>query len=317
MTNSIDIKKVIRGSTCEVSLDSLTKKGVKQVKVVNQQTITRLIAQTVDEVLAQRAEEITSKERKRIIEEAQARVDQIAQQAQTAGQQKIQQLMQVNEKLSGEADGLRQRLQSMIETQAERDQALQKLKGLEAQAGASQSEKEQLSTQNAALEAENGRLKAELAQLRSTAAGETNARERAVELEAENGRLQAELTNLRAEAQAAAVPQPPQQDAAVAQLLAALGSQMQKASGQRAADGDILKALNSLSEKIENLPAGGGGGGGRGPAPVEMDEVSLDFLLNQSSKLETNLSSVNVKQKTAGDVKGALDKLKELQKGGE
>ena len=56
MADAIDITKVIRGSTSDMTIDSLAKKGVKQVKVLDQATITRLISQVIDKVLAERAE---------------------------------------------------------------------------------------------------------------------------------------------------------------------------------------------------------------------------------------------------------------------
>src|SRR5262245_55966733 len=47
----VDIKRVISGSTSEVALADLSKKGFKQVKVLNQATIIKLIGQAVDQVM--------------------------------------------------------------------------------------------------------------------------------------------------------------------------------------------------------------------------------------------------------------------------
>lgn len=80
-----------------------------------------------------------------------------------------------------------------------------------------------------------------------------------------------------------------------------------------AGGGDVAKAIEALTRKVESISAGGGGGRN---APVP-DEVALDFLVKQGDSLETNLDDVKVKQAKAGDVKGALAKLKKLQKGGE
>lgn len=247
MTESIDITKVIKGSTSDVSLDALTKKGVRQVKVVNQATITRLISEIIDRVLSERKEEITSKERQKVADAARTQFDALSKkQAAKTGE-----LQQANQSLTNEITTLKQSLARTRE-----------------------------------LEVDNARLTAEVARL-----------------QAEVGRLGAGAPKADANANA------------VAQLLSLVGSQLQKASPAASnADADVLKALSTLTEKIEKMPAGVAGGRNIADVP---DEVAIEFLINRDDDMETNLTSVGVKQKTAGDVKGALDRLKELQKGGE
>lgn len=64
MADAIDsIKKVIQRSTSDMSIDSLTKRGVKQVKVLDQDTVTRLISEVIDRVLAERSERVNASER--------------------------------------------------------------------------------------------------------------------------------------------------------------------------------------------------------------------------------------------------------------
>ena len=236
MGKQIDINRVIRGSACEVSLDSLTKRGVKQVKVVNQVAITKLISQTIDTVLSERQQEISATEREKVLEMAKTQVNNLARKNREQDQRPIGDLQQANQSLTMEN-----------ERQATEIQRLQ------------------------------------IARLSS-----------------------AERSNLSAASANAG---------AVAQLLTLGGAQLQKSQTPQAnVDQDVLSALNTLNAKVEKLKVAGGGGGAEVNVP---DNVAIEFLINKDDEVETNLNTVEVKQKTAGDVKGALDKLKELQKGGD
>src|SRR5690606_7124415 len=70
MSEPIDIDEVIQKSTAHVSLDDLTRKGVKRVKVLNQASIQALIAEAVDRTISLREQEITTAERERVIQES-------------------------------------------------------------------------------------------------------------------------------------------------------------------------------------------------------------------------------------------------------
>ena len=238
MGKQIDINRVIRGSACEVSLDSLTKRGVKQVKVVNQVTITKLISQTIDTVLSERQQEISATEREKVLEMAKTQVNNLARKNREQDQRTIGDLQQANQSLTMENERQATEIQ---------------------------------------------RLQTEIARLSSS-----------------------ERSNLSAASANAG---------AVAQLLTLVGAQLQKSQTPQAnVDQDVLSALNTLNAKVEKLKVAGGGGGAEVNVP---DNVAIEFLINKDDEVETNLNTVEVKQKTAGDVKGALDKLKELQKGGD
>ncbi len=214
MADGIDIKKVIQSSTSDMTLDSLSKKGVKQVKVLDQATIARLMSDAVDRVLAERSQHMTTAERDQIVEEARAQF---------------------------KVDDLKKRLQTRNDEIAHKDQKLVE-------------------------------LQTELETMRSKGSG----------------------------------------DGGLAQVLTLLSAKLQQPS--ESGGSGMSKALEALTRKIENLPAGGGGGGG-GAAPIP-DEIALDFLINQADEIESNIDNVKLKQAQAGDVKGALAKLKKLQKGG-
>ncbi|MCH2373684.1 MAG: hypothetical protein MK538_05845 [Planctomycetes bacterium] len=238
MGKQIDINRVIRGSACEVSLDSLTKRGVKQVKVVNQVAITKLISQTIDTVLSERQQEISATEREKVLEMAKTQVNNLARKNREQDQRTIGDLQQANQSLTMENERQATEIQ---------------------------------------------RLQTEIARLSSS-----------------------ERSNLSAASANAG---------AVAQLLTLVGAQLQKSQTPQAnVDQDVLSALNTLNAKVEKLKVAGGGGGAEVNVP---DNVAIEFLINKDDEVETNLNTVEVKQKTAGDVKGALDKLKELQKGGD
>ena len=238
MGKQIDINRVIRGSACEVSLDSLTKRGVKQVKVVNQVAITKLISQTIDTVLSERQQEISATEREKVLEMAKTQVNNLARKNREQDQRTIGDLQQANQSLTMENERQATEIQ---------------------------------------------RLQTEIARLSSS-----------------------ERSNLSAASANAG---------AVAQLLTLVGAQLQKSQTPQAnVDQDVLSALNTLNAKVEKLKVAGGGGGAEVNVP---DNVAIEFLINKDDEVETNLNTVEVKQKTAGDDKGALDKLKELQKGGD
>ena len=65
----------------------------------------------------------------------------------------------------------------------------------------------------------------------------------------------------------------------------------------------------------------GGGGGGTAPSDVgvEFKEVVLDRLFSRDAdgaSVESNIGKVAAKEKKAGGVGSALEKLKSLQQGG-
>ena len=224
MADAIDIKRVIRGSTSDMTIDSLTKKGVKQVKVLDQATVTRLISQVIDKILAERAEKVDGAERERIIQETKSQLN---------------------------VGGLKKGIQAANDEIAHKDRRISEL------------------------------------------LGQLEAKEQQLAQDRDRG------------------------DGGLAQVLSLLTAQIQK--GASAGGAEVATAIESLTRKIENMPAGGGGGGGGGGnfnAPVP-DEVALDFLTKTGDSFESNIDTIQVKQAKAGDVKGALDKLKKLQKGGE
>ena len=220
MPDTVDIKKVISTSTASVSIDDLSKKGFKQVKVLNQAVITRLIGEAVDRVLEAKAEEITKEEKEKVIHEAHSHFEALA-----------------KERL--ERIGLQSELQAKT--------------------------------------AEIERLKAQLA-----------------------------------------TKEEPKSDALVERILTAVNQKLQTAA-QPAEVQKIMLSLDTLSRRLSNMGSGGGGGGADMGDPETLKDFVLESLFDKEkgAGVETNVTKVKVKQSKAGDVKGALAKLKKMQKGGE
>lgn len=352
MSNTVDINRVFTGSVSEVSLDALSKKGFRQVKVLNQANVMRLIADSVDKVLAERAEEITAHEREKVIGEARSQFESMARDRIQKERGKLEELELINRSLQEEVEGLKRRSSPSIEVQAERDQAVARASQLEkelgdaqAQLATLQSTEQQSGQQEAVLQEEVAQHAAELEKLRAAlqeATDEANRRagQHQAELEAvrrEGVSLQEkELESRKTQQEEAVVAQrraaelegalvaktreleearasTPQVDPGVSQVLAKLTERLEsvEASGL----GGLKETLSGISDKISKVAMGGGGA----EATEGVDEAALESFFSRSGEddLESNVSKVNVREAKAGAVKGALAKLKQLQKGGE
>src|SRR5262245_16396292 len=126
MPETLDIQRVISTSTSNVSIDDLSKKGFKQVKVLNQAVITKLIAEAVDRVLLERAKEISRDEREKVIKEAKTQFESLAKQRLEKERGRIEELETANRSLSTEMETLKKRLTASVEVQASRDLAVAK-----------------------------------------------------------------------------------------------------------------------------------------------------------------------------------------------
>lgn len=117
LKSNVDIRRVISGSTSDVPLAELSRKGFTQVKVLNQAVITKLIIEAVDEVLASRTQKFNQEERQKLVTESQAKFGALAREqvqrekGRTSELEKANEaLLQENEKLSGEVAELKRAL---------------------------------------------------------------------------------------------------------------------------------------------------------------------------------------------------------------
>jgi len=297
MTETVDIKKVISTSTSNVSLEDLTKKGFKRVKVLNQAVISKLIAQAVDTVLEERSKRISKEEREKVIGEARGHFETLAKERLEKERHRIDELTSSNQTLSSELDTVRKRLTASIEVQAERDQAMNRLEALE-------NESTRVKRELIEFQELFSKKKTEVIGLQAELSAKT------VEIE----RLTRRATSLQEELDAKGS----KSDASMEKILAALNERLQAAS-QPADVSKIMLSLDTLSRRLSGMGGGGGSGIGSGEDPELIKDYVLGSLFDKEKggAVESNISKVKVKQAKAGDVKGALARLKKLQKGGE
>jgi hypothetical protein len=117
----LDIRRVISGSTADVPVAELSRKGLKNVKVLNQGTITRLITEAVDKVISDRSKAIGREERQKVIHESQSQFEALAKDRVKHEKDRISELERANDSLLRETEDLRRRL-------AEKDAEIGKLK---------------------------------------------------------------------------------------------------------------------------------------------------------------------------------------------
>jgi len=324
MTETLDINKVINTSTSSVSLDDLEKKGFKQVKVLNQANITRLIGEAVDRVLLERAKEIGKEEREKVIKEARTQFESLAKKRIEKERGRIEELEAESQTLGTEVETLKKRLSATVEMQAQRDQALARVQALE-------EEVRRLKESVPGLLSELEKARAEAQRLRTEAS-------QAVSLQSELLRGKAQIERLDAEARSLrqAVGESEKRAAQLEGQLAAKDEELAKSSGASGAHmeqlleavsdrlskvaqpteiSQIMLSLDGLSRRLSNISSGGGHGGDAGP------DISSDFALNRlfdtekEGGVESNVNKVKVKETQASNVKSALAKLKRLQKG--
>jgi len=296
MPETLDIQKVISTSTSSDTLDDLNKKGFKQVKVLNQAIITKLIGEAVDRVLTERSREISREERDKVIKEARSQFENLAKRRLEKERSRIDELDRQNQTLVTENETLKKRMSAAVEVQATRDQALARVNSLEGEVSK--------------YKAEADRLQAELAMSNAESVGQQSDIARL-------GALESELESLRSQlaVKSEELVRVKSEGGGVEKILEALQSRL-GAGAQPAEMSKIMLSLDGLSRRLSNISGSGG--------PVVSDEdaeITKDFALNslfdteKQGGIESNVSNVKVKENKAAGVKGALAKLKKLQQG--
>ncbi len=298
-TPPLDIKQVLQKSTSEVAVSELTKKGFKQVKVLNQAMITRLIAEAVDRAINTRFQEITHSEREKVIEESKAQFEIVMRERAQKEREEIEKIRQENEEI------IRGRSQQLIQLEAERDTARQRVEELERSLAEILAQVEEASR---AAQADQEKLEQILEELKQK---EEEVQELAEKLQRRDG----EVEELKKDLEEAAREEKP---SAMEGLIAALLEKL-KEDPAAGASGSELSTLQSsiegLVEKVSRL------GSGKSDSSIEVvdKEAIIEKLFSKDGgeKLETNVTDVKVKEAKAGGVKKTLAKLKSLQKGGQ
>ncbi|MBI4601100.1 MAG: hypothetical protein HY721_03980 [Planctomycetes bacterium] len=322
MPETLDIQKVISTSTSNVSIDDLTRKGFKQVKVLNQALITKLIGEAVDRVLLDRSKAITRDERDKVIKEARTQFEDLAKQRLEKERSRIDELAAANGALKAELETLRKRLAATVEVQAARDQALARTAALETELSGRKAELDRLAAEahrareaEKALEALRARLEAVEAAASHREAEASRLRSELGESQRHAGLLEGQLAARTEELEKGRAA--PASEAVMEKLLEKIGDKLGKAA-QPADVSKIMLSLDGLSRRLASLGSGGAGGAGAGPDGELTAEFALGALFDTEKveAVESNVSKVKVKETQATGVKGALARLKKLQQGG-
>lgn len=150
--NNIDIKRMISGSTSDVSVSDLSKKGFKKVKVLNQEMIKQLIAKAVDHVLESRTADISAQTRDKVIKESKAQFKELLKEKIDEAKQKSRQSEQALNEREEKISALRKEVTALQE----------ELESRKGELGQMESEAELLAKQKAAHEQELQQYKSEL-----------------------------------------------------------------------------------------------------------------------------------------------------------
>jgi hypothetical protein len=289
MNDDIDIGRMISGSTADVSVSDLSRRGFKKVKVLNQEAIKGMVMQAVERVLAARREEISRSEREKVVEESRQEFDKLMRQQADAERQKASRVEEELEKRVRQVTLLEQEVAGLRE---ERDQLRGQLEVKTTAAATAQGEVVALQEKVADLKAELDRLRAE--------------HQRAADGGQEVGKKSAagmvELTGLFRE----------------------LITEMRTTSANKEQQGasELKASMEMLADRIARsvASAGGGGGGGGGAVSVgdPTEDVMAAFLRMQGQEaMESNIDKVGTKQtQTKKGVAGSLEKLKSMQRSG-
>ncbi len=109
-SGELDIRQVISGSTDDVPVSELSRKGFKQVKVLKQAVITKLITEAVDRVIAARTKKVGAEEREKVIQESKIQFEVLARERLQRERDRITELERANQSLLQETEELRNRL---------------------------------------------------------------------------------------------------------------------------------------------------------------------------------------------------------------
>lgn len=292
---SRDISKEIDKSAKTVSVGALQKKGLRKVKVLRPSDIEAMILKAVDTAIAKESRQIAESERQKYIEASRDELKKLmGQWGQAAKRQ---------QELELDRDGLQKRVTELHRTvdlqKEEIDRLERKLK--EGDPAGQSAAMVVLEQQKLQLEGQNKVLNTALEQVTD-----------------QNRRLKDELQEAGRQ-QAAAATQTGG-GSQVEALLVAMMQQMQEQK-QKSDVSEIGEHIGRMADKLADAVSSkvGGGPGQAADVGPEFKEVVLDRLFKHDvggKGVESNIGVVGAKEKKAGGVGGALEKLKNLQKGG-
>jgi len=318
MKDDIDIGQMISGSTADVSVQDLSRRGFKRVKVLNQEAIKGLILEAVKRVLESRREEISKEERERVIEESRREFEELVKKRVDEERERIrrteeelrareQEIKLISEELSGLREEVKAKAEAQVKAESEAAELrneVARLKGeLEAKtvlAAKAESEAESLRKEATERLAEVERVRGEKEALEKDLDYYKRAYEEHKSREEQGGK--SDMGQL-------------------AVLFRELIHEMRSsaASTEQKTVGDLKESMELLADRIAKSVAAAGG---KNPGTVSVgdptEDVMAAFLKMEASKeLESNLGKVETKKAQAKKgVSGSLEKLRSMQKSG-
>lgn len=289
--NPLDLKKFLERSTAKTSLTDLQKKGVQNVRVLDQKTLERLMADAVQKVLSGRAGLLTDADREKIFQESRRELDRLVREYNTMKKQNEAAAMDRNTLLT-ELENLQKQLQ------VTRNMYEEKIRQLEAR-GAGGPDPAQLAQLQ---------QQVQYYQTQAQQAFEQGVRsqERFIaELKERNASLEEEIVSLRQNQQSAL---------ASAATESALARKLEELAARDDAIADRIskvfaKTVEGLNRKIASIKAGQVGAD---EVEYRASEHVLDNLLK--AEIESNLGNVVTEQKVSSQsMEDRLAKLKSVQ----
>ena len=336
---AIDIKKSIDEGTSRVNIDDLAKKGIQRVKVINKQTIFRLIDETVQRVIASKTNLLSKHEREEILDRSKEELNRLIKEqkaikdkADIAEQDKndlVKEVMNLNEQIRvmqkmhmdemarRYEDGVQsqQSLVDELKNEIEKTKRNEESRNTELIADMSQRFDEGVQSQQVIvdkIQSELDAVKNELQANKSKHLEELSSRfeEGMKSQQPLIDELRGENTRLKNNSDLTQKEEGQNEKEFIRQRLEELG----KSDNVIAENMEALfnKMSENLSEKISQIQVTGGGGKGD-TAYTDMPAVSLENIFKE--ELESNLVNFDVKKETSNKkaLNNSLSRLKQMR----
>ena len=129
MARHVDVKEILQKSTSDVPLAELAKKGFKQVKVLNKNTINSLIEEAVERVVKVACESFSEDQQRHIEEQSKAEFERLMARAQKEDHARESELRSRLDSVQDERDRLNGELQERKEQLFELEKTLARQQG--------------------------------------------------------------------------------------------------------------------------------------------------------------------------------------------
>jgi len=336
-----EVRKIIESSTSKVSLRDLEKKGFRKVKVLRSNDIDEMIRRAVTAVVA-REQTDGGRISEELIQRSKEELKKLMSQTQQIDQERTE-LISQNEALEASLRDANARLEEARRLQ-ESVKELQRRLADEQESRARDLQRKDAEAAEMRRRVDDLQARAQAGQ--AAAAGADEAREKTARVRDELEETRSKLKQLETEKRLLEQLELPKLRERVGELEGELRAARSRPEPAAGASEDSLRAM--FREMLKEAGAGGGGGadakvmqaefaklqnaiagqlaqaGGRGEKVTDADldaaKVSIAALFKHDQMgtgVVSNMNEVKFKeQTTTSDLKGKLDKLKSLRKGG-